>query len=309
MPLLLALLALLLAAVPAPAASAPDAGYVFEPRPQSDAVFAPGEDAQTHKQVIEGVDGIDLFVETWLPGPKDGATPPGRLPTILIATPYVTTGARRYPTRNDEDVIDYFTARGYAVAQHHIRGTGSSGGCLEQTGEKQIDDVARVIEWLGRDAPWADGNVGMYGISYDGETQISVAGRGDPARTKYLKAIIPSETVGGQYEYSAMDGVPFAGQGALSNTSYQAVVFETTENPGHLPERAECLPELYLVVADVNVDMTPFWQELEYRPGAPNFMAATPRGATATSACTGTPTTRRRRCPWPGSVTRRRRAT
>ena len=35
------------------------------------------------------------------------------------------------------------------------------------------------IEYLGRDAPWADGNVGMYGHSYDAETQISTAGLGD----------------------------------------------------------------------------------------------------------------------------------
>lgn len=41
-----------------------------------------------------------------------------------------------------------------------MRGTGNSGGCLEQTAENQI---------------------GMYGVSYDAETQVSVAGLGDPA--------------------------------------------------------------------------------------------------------------------------------
>lgn len=53
-----------------------------------------------------------------------------------------------------------------------MRGTGESGGCLEQTAQNQIDDGGRVIEYLGRDAPWSNGRVGMYGASYDAETQI-----------------------------------------------------------------------------------------------------------------------------------------
>src|SRR5687768_287034 len=126
MPAVLIALALLLCApAAAPAASAPDAGRAWEPTPVSQPLY--GTKAETHQQVVEAGDGADLFVETWLPEAKDGREPAARLPTILIATPYVTPGARRYTTRNDEDVIDYFTARGYAVAQHHIRGTGASG--------------------------------------------------------------------------------------------------------------------------------------------------------------------------------------
>jgi X-Pro dipeptidyl-peptidase len=272
----LALLAcLILLALPgaAPAASPPDAGRAWEPTPVSTARY--GTRAATDQHVVEAADGVDLFVETWLPEAKGGAEPPAKLPTILIATPYVTPGAHRYTTRNDADVIEYFTQRGYAVAQHHIRGTGSSGGCLEQTADSQIDDVARVIEWLGRDAAWSDGNVGMYGISYDGETQVSVAGRGDPAKIKYLKAIIPAETVGGQYEYSNMDGVPYPGQALLSNTSYQLTVLETSAPDPTLLGRASCLGELYLGSADQTGSLTPFWARREYRPGAGNFTAAT----------------------------------
>ena len=77
-------------------------------------------------------------------------------------------------------------------------------------------DVGAALDVLDVDAPWADGNVGMYGKSYDGETQVSVAGLGDPEKTKYLKAIVPIASVAGQYEYSNMDGVPFAGQAALA---------------------------------------------------------------------------------------------
>ena len=263
------------------AASAPDQGVPWEPEPLSRALYgtrAPDANPDVQRHVVEGGDGTDLFVETWLPADKDGAVAPGKVPTILIMTPYVQDGVERYPSRNLEPVIAYFTARGYAVAQHHVRGTGSSGGCLEQTAANQIDDGARVVEYLGRDAPWSNGSVGMYGISYDAETQISVAGRGDPEKTKYLKAIIPSETVGGQYEYSNMDGVPFTGQAALSNGGYLAT---TSLAPGEAPvgvhtfERFGCQPDLLLGSVDTSGDLTPFWKVREYRPEITSFRAAT----------------------------------
>jgi len=282
-PVLVALTLVVAAAAPpaARAASAPDRGTAFVPRPASTPLYAtkaPSEAPEAQQHVVAAADGTDLFVETWLPAPKGGATPPARVPTILIMTPYVQNGVERYPSRDLEPVIAYFTARGYAVAQHHVRGTGSSGGCLEQTAANQIDDGARVVEYLGRDAPWASGAVGMYGISYDAETQISVAGRGDPARTKYLKAIVPAETVGGQYEYSNMDGVPYAGQAALSNGAYLAT---TSLAPGEAPvgvhtfERFGCQPDLALGSADTSGDLTPFWKLREYRAEVPAFKAAT----------------------------------
>ncbi len=186
-------------------------------------------------------------------------------------TPYVSQGVEEY-----SDAIGYFVPRGYALAQHHVRGTGESGGCLEQTGKLQIDDGARVVEYLGRDAPWSDGNVGMYGISYDAETQISVAGLGDPEKTKYLKAIVPASSVGGQYEYSYFDGVPYAGYALGSNAFYLV----TSAAPGQTvnaqyPQKLNCQQDVLVNSADQSGDVTPFWQEREYRPGAENIKAAT----------------------------------
>ncbi len=228
--------------------------------------------------MLTGHDGITLYVETWLPAAKDGVAPPAKVPTILIMTPYVTQGVERYPSRNLVNTIKWFTERGYAVAQGDVRGTGESGGCIEQTAPNQIDDTARIIEYLGRDAPWSNGNVGMYGISYDGETQVSTAGLGDPEKTKYLKAIVPVETVGGQYEYSNMDGVPYAGQAMLSNGSYFLSSFSepgATTGPQQIAEKFTCVPEMMAGAADPTGDMTPFWQAREYRPGAQNIKAAT----------------------------------
>jgi putative CocE/NonD family hydrolase len=224
-------------------------GQVFEPAPQSTPLYGtaePSENPDKQRHVVQAADGVDLFVETWLPAAKDGRTPPSKVPTVLIMTPYVKQGVRRYGGHRG-DAIEHFTAHGYAVAQAHVRGTGESGGCLEQTAAKQIDDGARIVEYLGRDAAWSNGRVGMYGISYDGETQISIAGLGDKGKTKYLKAIVPAATVAGQYEYSHFDGVPFAGQALLSNAAYLGLTSAKpgeTSTPIQYAEKTTCQPEI-----------------------------------------------------------------
>lgn len=282
--LALSILASILAPAAASARSAPDKGKAWQPRPASKALYgtkSPDQDPDKQRHYVEGHDGTQLYVETWLPAPKDGNTPPKKIPTILIMTPYVSQGVEEYPESQDPYVpgfIDYFTARGYAVAQHHVRGTGESGGCLEQTAENQIKDGANVVEYLGKDAPWTNGKVGMYGVSYDAETQISTAGSGDPSKIKYLKAIIPVASVGSQYDWNFMDGVPWSGQPAAGNASYLAGVslFPGQEPaPQNYIEKLECQDEVMMSSADQNGDFTEYWQAREYRPGAPRVKAAT----------------------------------
>lgn len=277
-----ALLGGVLAPVPASAVSAPDKGKAWAPQPWSKPLYgtkSPSEDPERQQHYVKGYDGTDLYVETWLPAPNEGNTPPKKVPTILIMTPYVSQGVEAYgPSGSNPSFIDYFTARGFAVAQHHVRGTGESGGCLEQTSEAQIKDGAAVIQYLGRDAPWSNGKVGMYGASYDAETQISTAGLGDPNKVKYLKAIIPTASVGSQYDWNFMDGVPWAGQPLAGNASYLAGVSLIPGNvpaPQHYPEKLECQGDVMLSSADQNGDYTDYWKVREYRPGAPKVKAAT----------------------------------
>lgn len=275
------LLASLVPASPATAASAPDEGRAWEPRPLSEPLYGskpPSEDPETQQHYVEGKDGTDLFVETWLPEAKGGAKPPKKIPTILIMTPYVSEGVEEYPAGSNPSFVEYFNARGYAVAQHHVRGTGESGGCLEQTAANQIDDGARVVEYLGKDAPWSNGRVGMYGASYDAETQISTAGYGDPKKVKYLKAIIPTASVGSQYDWNFMDGVPWTGQPLIGNAAYLAATSMIPGNrpaPQHYPEKLTCQDEVMLSSADQNGDYSKYWKQREYRPGAPRVKAAT----------------------------------
>ena len=265
----------------ASAASAPDKGRAFTPKPVSKPLYgtkAPREDPNRQQHYVTAHDGTDLYVETWLPAAKGGQKPPLRVPTILIMTPYVVQGQEEYPSGSLPGVVEYFNARGYAVAQHHVRGTGESGGCLEQTASDQWKDGANVVEYLGRDAPWSNGKVGMYGASYDAETQISTAGLGNPTKTKYLKAIIPTASVGGQYDWNYMDGVPWTGATLIGNVAYLATVslFPGQEPaPQHYPEKLECQGEVMSESTNTSGDYTRYWKRRELRPGAKNVKAAT----------------------------------
>ena len=264
------------------AASAPDEGKAWAPKPKSADLYGskpPSEDPDVQQHFVEGHDGTQLYVETWLPEELNGNVPPKRVPTILIMTPYVKQGDEEYPgNATTPNFVQYFNARGYAVAQHHVRGTGESGGCLEQTSTNQIEDGARVVEYLGKEAPWSNGRVGMYGASYDAETQISTAAFGDPKKVKYLKAIIPTASVGGQYDWNYMDGVPWVGQPLIGNGGYLAQVSMMPGQvpaPQHYPEKLECQGDVMGSSANQTGDFTEYWQEREYRPRADKVKAAT----------------------------------
>ena len=273
--------ALSVPAGPALARSAPDHGRAWEPKPVSKALYgskSPDEDPERQRHYVEGHDGTDLYVETWLPAPLNGKKPPTKVPTILIMTPYVSQGQEEYPAGSNPSFVEYFNARGYAVAQHHVRGTGESGGCLEQTARDQWMDGANVVEYLGKDAPWTDGRIGMYGASYDAETQISTAGLGDPTKTKYLKAIIPTASVGGQYDWNYMDGVPWTGFTLMGNAGYLAttsMVPGQEPAPQHYPEKLECQDEVMTESGNTTGDFTEYWQKRELRKGARRVTAAT----------------------------------
>ena len=283
--LLLAVSILAGASLPASAlaASAPDAGTAFLPRERSKALYAtqtPDEDPDLQRTFIEGHDGTALYVETWLPQKKAGGPRvPAKIPTILIMTPYVSEGMEEYPAFGDmPSFVEHFTARGYAVAQHHVRGTGESGGCLEQTASNQWKDGAAVVEYLGKDAPWTSGKVGMYGISYDAETQVSTAGLGDPDKTKYLKAIVPMASVGSQYDWNYFDGVPWPAQTFDGNFGYLwGVSLYPGQRPApqHYPEKLECQDEVMGESTNISGDYTRYWKDRELRQGAPKVKAAT----------------------------------
>ena len=110
----------------------------------------------------------------------------GAYPVILMRTPYSKsslTNERLYacPER--------FTSAGYCVMVQECRGTGRSGGVLDANAFNEYQDGVDTVNWVAEQS-WCDGNVGMFGLSYFGFTQLAAAS----CAPKALKAICPFMT-------------------------------------------------------------------------------------------------------------------
>lgn len=105
--------------------------------------------------------------------------------------------------------------RGYASVSAHSIGTGRSTGCPTVGDEAETLGAKAVIDWLngrargydasGREvtASWANGNVGMTGVSYNGTLPNMVATTG----VEGLKAIIPVAAISDWYDYYRAGGL------------------------------------------------------------------------------------------------------
>lgn len=98
-----------------------------------------------------------------------------------------------------------FVAHGFAFVAASVPGTGQSGGCFDLGGRREQTVMAEFIDWVGAQ-PWSNGNVGMYGASYDGTTQWMAAIHAPEA----LRTIVPWVSITDFYEYEYLDGASFA---------------------------------------------------------------------------------------------------
>lgn len=140
---------------------------------------------------------VRITMAVWRP---ENFTEP--VPIIIDAGPYYEQDEHCEPNPNQcqevvEDSIDYpaqmtpfalknFLPHGYAVAQIAVRGTGTSGGCMDLLGADEQADLNQAINHLANQ-PWSNGNVAMMGVSYDGTTPWLAAASGNP----HLKTIVP----------------------------------------------------------------------------------------------------------------------
>lgn len=124
-------------------------------------------------------DGTRLAANLYLP---DGADP---VPAILEYTPYLKDA------RGGRGVVEiaqrYFAERGYACLTLDMRGFGASEGLpAPPFSAQEKQDGYDALAWIASQ-PWCDGRTGMWGISYGGDTALSVASTQPPS----LKAIVP----------------------------------------------------------------------------------------------------------------------
>jgi uncharacterized protein len=127
-------------------------------------------------------DGVGLIADHYFPKTR------GEFPTILIRTPYgrdlrgTTLGILHM------FVGQRFAERGYHVIVQDVRGRFDSEGEWEPFVHEAHDGRA-TLDWIARQS-WFNGNLGMWGPSYEGYVQWAAA----VDAPSFLKAIVPSIT-------------------------------------------------------------------------------------------------------------------
>jgi len=114
-------------------------------------------------------DGTRLDADIWAP------EAPGRFPVLLMRQPY----GRRIASTVVYAHPAWYAAQGYVVVIQDVRGAGTSEGVFRLFADDAADG-AESVAWA-RDLPGSNGRLGMYGFSYQGNTQLlALAGGGAP---------------------------------------------------------------------------------------------------------------------------------
>lgn len=225
---------------------------------------------------VESHDGTMLHAVAWRPdAPEDW-----KAPVILVMSPYHGTGTRA----SDLDpaslpqgstyrwLLETFVPRGYAVVLEDVRGTGESGGCLEQTGWKQQMDGYVSVEYFAAQ-PWSNAKVGMYGISYLGETQQGAAIHAPP----HLATIVPAASVSDGYTWWFYDAVPYWDPwlGGMYGYMWDDGLQPPVTAPGlrSYPSRTGCHGENHREALGDGTHNA-FWQQRDLRASVKNVQAS-----------------------------------
>jgi uncharacterized protein len=154
-------------------------------------------------------DGIRLSTDVHLP--KQAA---GKLPTILIRTPYTKSGWMHW---SRPDIYGAYLKGRYAVVVQAERGTEFSEGQFNNYLQGASTDGYDTIQWIVKQ-PWSNGKVGAMGCSSPGETLYPAAASNPPGFAAmvtegagFAVGDVPgNETRGAFYR----GGVPLLGMGA-----------------------------------------------------------------------------------------------
>ena len=151
-------------------------------------------------------DGVKIAIDVIRPA-KDGKVAEEPLPVLWTHNryrrAYIAGGKLR--TMADRPDIQLLLKHGYVIASADVRGSGASFGSWDGIFTKEeTQDAYEITEWLASQ-PWCDGNVGMFGGSYLGITQLMAASTHPP----HLKAIFPIVALFDMYLISYHGGVFF----------------------------------------------------------------------------------------------------
>ncbi len=121
-------------------------------------------------------DGVRLDADVYCPAEA------GSYPVLLMRQAY----GRRIACTICYAHPGWYAAHGYVVVIQDIRGRGTSEGDFH-CGEAELEDGVDAIAWAAS-LPGANGDVGMYGFSYQGYVQLFAAAAAGPQ----LKSIAPA---------------------------------------------------------------------------------------------------------------------
>lgn len=164
-------------------------------------------------EYVEMSDGTKLAVDIFLPsdGPERAS-----FPVVFQFTPYTRSyvylhmsWVQRLVARmrtgvggpifdaSVNDMTRLLLSHGYAYVIADMRGTGASFGrkmdFMPQIGE----DGGELVNWISRQ-PWCDGNVGMFGGSYLGYSQLVTASKKPQALKCIIPAVVPLDGYTGE---------------------------------------------------------------------------------------------------------------
>src|SRR5262249_27814182 len=143
---------------------------------------APSEAYQVTVQTgarVKMRDGVWLVADIYRP------KAPGKFPVLLTRTPY---------NRRDFNTGMYLASRGYVAILQDTRGRFDSDGEFYPF-KHEIDDGYDTVEWAAA-LEYSNGDVGMFGGSYVGATQMLAS----VSKPPHLKAIFPYVTASEYYE-------------------------------------------------------------------------------------------------------------
>lgn len=148
-------------------------------------------------------DGVRLAADVFRPT-REGEVDTEPLPLIWAHTRYIRGwfgNGERYDCMSSP--MRGWVLEGYVVAAVDVRGSGASFGRYDTVlSPRETQDAAELLEWFV-DQPWCDGNIGMFGGSYLGATQLMAATSG----SRNLKAIIPSRAPADRYAFAYCGGI------------------------------------------------------------------------------------------------------
>lgn len=165
-------------------------------------------------QYIEMRDGTKLAIDIYRPVCKNsGKVIEKPLPVVWMHTPY----NRRYNGTMEKLTVDCYAGTasqlvkfGYVIATVDFRGLYASYGHNQGFNRGEWISSARtdaydVCEWLA-EQPWSNGNIGMWGCSATGGSQMQAVTEASP----HLKAIFPMSFEFDVYDFRVPGGITAA---------------------------------------------------------------------------------------------------